>query len=145
MLGRLQNLPSTADSAPLVRRDGEWLVGGAFTSEDLPDELVESTATTAQRMRYDQARGALLAVRVPLPQVPGSTYFEIVPLDELESSLQSLALTLAVAGVVTTTVGAAIGWWASSRVMRPITDVSSAAQAIAGGATGHAARGAPRS
>ncbi len=62
----------------------------------------------------------------------GSIY-ERVPLDQLNSNLRLLAISLTGAGIITTLSGAAIGAWASRRTLRPLADVSEAARAIAEG------------
>ena len=73
-----------------------------------------------------------LVIGVPLPAVR-STYFEVFSLAELAGTLRDLAFALTVAALVTTLAGAALGRWASSRALRPLTDITDAAVAIAGG------------
>jgi two-component system, OmpR family, sensor histidine kinase MtrB len=130
----LESLPSVSDATPLLNIAGQWRTGGTASFEDLPEELRTLSLEEGQvgRMRYSRAGRPTLAVGVPLPQV-SATYFEVVPLDELESSLRSLALILLVAGAVTTFAGATLGVWAASRVLRPVGEVGAAAEAIAGG------------
>ena len=73
-----------------------------------------------------------LVIGVPLPAVHAA-YFEVFSLDELESTLRTLAFALAAAALVTTLAGAALGRWASGRALRPLSGVTDAAVAIAGG------------
>jgi signal transduction histidine kinase len=73
-----------------------------------------------------------LVVDVPLPAVR-AVYFEVLSLAELESTLRTLAITLAGAALVTTVAGALLGRWASGRALRPLAGISEAAVAIAGG------------
>ena len=63
-----------------------------------------------------------------------AAYFEIVSLSELEDTLASLGVSLLAAALVTTLAGAGLGFWASRRALRPLTEVAQAAEAIAGGA-----------
>src|SRR3546814_3237787 len=63
----------------------------------------------------------------------GGAYFEIVSLDSLESTLDTLGVSLVGASLVTTLAGAALGRWASRRALRPLTGVSTAAMALAAG------------
>ena len=73
-----------------------------------------------------------IVVGVPLPSVHAA-YFEVFSLDELASTLRTLAFALAAAALVTTLAGAALGRWASGRALRPLAGVTDAAVAIAGG------------
>ena len=73
-----------------------------------------------------------IAVGVPIPSIHAA-YFEVFSLSDLGHTLGVLEGTLVVAGVVTTVLGAALGRFASRRLLRPLTAVSRAAVAIAGG------------
>lgn len=73
-----------------------------------------------------------LMVGLPLPSVHAH-YFEVFSLDEQVRTLQILALVLSGAAAVTTAAGAVIGRWASGRLLRPLAEVSYAAETIAGG------------
>jgi signal transduction histidine kinase len=63
----------------------------------------------------------------------GFAYFEVFSLGELARTLSILALALAGAALVTTAAGAVIGRWASGLALRPLEEVSRAAETIAGG------------
>ena len=73
-----------------------------------------------------------LAIGIPLPSAQAA-YFEIVSLDDIQSTLESLGVSLVGASLVTTLAGAALGFWAARRALRPLTEVSAAATAIAAG------------
>ena len=73
-----------------------------------------------------------IAVGVPIPSIHAA-YFEVFSLSDLGHTLGVLEGTLVAAGVVTTVLGAALGRFASRRLIRPLTAVSRAAVAIAGG------------
>src|SRR6185437_10357474 len=53
--------------------------------------------------------------------------------NDLDNTLRILALALFAGGLITTVLGAVVGRWAASRSLRPLTGVSRAAVAIAGG------------
>ena len=86
----------------------------------------------AARMRYDLRGDMQLAIGIPLPDTDAA-YFEIVPLNDLESSLEALGVSLMGASLLTTLAGATLGWWASRRALRPLRGVSTAALALASG------------
>jgi signal transduction histidine kinase len=74
-----------------------------------------------------------LAVGVPIPRVDAE-FFEAFSLAETERTLDTLSYSLLGAALLTTMAGAAVGRWASARVLRPLRSVSDAAAAIAAGA-----------
>ena len=71
-------------------------------------------------------------VGIPLPS-QHAYYFALFDLSQLEHTLHILALAIVAAGVVTTILGIFLGRSASARSLRPLTGVSRAAVAIAGG------------
>ncbi|MET0728530.1 MAG: HAMP domain-containing sensor histidine kinase [Acidimicrobiales bacterium] len=105
----------------------------AYGQDALPMSLRETVlAGEPARMRYDLRGEMQLAVGIPLPSV-GAAYFEIISLDDLESTLEALGVSLVGASLMTTLAGAALGWWASRRTLRPLSGVSTAALALAAG------------
>ncbi|HEX8804528.1 MAG TPA: HAMP domain-containing sensor histidine kinase, partial [Acidimicrobiales bacterium] len=131
----LSSLDTTSGAKPVLMLDGLWYpVTPQFGQDALPPRMRELVASgQSARMRYSYHDTTLLAVGVPLDE-EGTSYFEIVSLDDLEQTLESLGVSLVAASLATTLAGAALGWWTARRVIRPLTDVSAAAQAIA---TGH--------
>ena len=77
----------------------------------------------------------VVAVGIPLPAVPGgrAMYFAIFDLSDLDHTLHVLALALVLGGLITTVLGGLVGRLASGRSLRPLSAVSRAAVAIAGG------------
>jgi two-component system sensor histidine kinase MtrB len=73
-----------------------------------------------------------IVVGVPIRSVHAA-YFEVFSLSDLSHTLRVLGITLVGTGVVTTLVGAVLGRFASRRLLRPLSVVSRAAVAIAGG------------
>ena len=92
-----------------------------------------STGNVATQTYVAGAQGQpQIVVGVPIPSVHAA-YFEVFSLSDLGHTLRVLGVTLIVAGVVTTLLGAALGRFASRRLLRPLAGVSRAAVAIAGG------------
>ncbi|MEO7556725.1 MAG: HAMP domain-containing sensor histidine kinase [Acidimicrobiales bacterium] len=131
----LSSLQVQAGSRPLLHYGERWFSLTAEVGQDsLPAALRTAVINdgTPARMTFALKGTSALAVGVPLPSV-GAEYFEIVELDDLESTLGSLGFSLLGASILTTLAGAALGYWASRRALRPLADVSQAAEAIAGG------------
>ncbi|MGH9183087.1 MAG: sensor histidine kinase [Acidimicrobiales bacterium] len=129
----LDQLQNPAGGSPVLYRSGTWFGGVQRGTDDLPTRLQDMVlGGQPARMRYRLDGQTQLAVGVPIPAVDAS-YFEIIPLGELESTLRSLSVSLLAAAVVTTLAGAALGASASRRVLRPLAHVSAAAVAIARG------------
>lgn len=60
-------------------------------------------------------------------------YFEAFPMRETERSLQAIGTALALGIVATTLASAGLGWYASRRLLRPLSRVATAAGDIASG------------
>jgi len=124
----------TAGSHSVLEVGGQWYARSFSVSRsDLPRslrDLVRSGSAATQTFVLDGAPE--LAIGVPIPSVHAA-YFEVFDLSDLGGTLRVLALALFAAGLVTTILGAAIGRSASGRSLRPLTGVSRAAVAIAGG------------
>ncbi len=130
----LQSL-QIAGSRPVLYHRNEWIGIDIETGQyDLPRELRTAVISDGEvaRMRYVLRGETRLAVGVPIPAVEAA-YFEIVSLQEVDDTLDSLTVALLLAALVTTVAGAGIGAWASRRVLRPLAEVSGAAAAIASG------------
>ena len=103
-----------------------------LSKADLPADLVAATEEGQPSSQIYRADGSLLmAVGVPL--TGGYSYFEITELDNLEDTLQTIIWAGVAAALLTSLLGAALGWWAASRVLRPINDVALAAAKLASG------------
>ena len=133
----LASLRTPSDSPAVVFYADNWFSSAPLDvgQESLPPELRRAVAQgTPSRQSYRVVRngGPRLAIGLPLPLV-GARYFEIFSLVELERTLDFLGFALLGAGLATTVAGAAVGRWASTRLLRPVADVAQAAAAIAGG------------
>jgi two-component system, OmpR family, sensor histidine kinase MtrB len=130
----LASLDTVSGSLSVIEQRGEWHATSLSVGEEaIPARLrhlvLEGTPAT-QHFVLDGS--PQMIVGIPLPAV-GGAYFEVFSLAELARTLQILALALAGAALVTTVAGAVTGRWASSRVLRPLGQVSKAAETIAGG------------
>jgi signal transduction histidine kinase len=130
----LESLESPSGGSPVLFRNGQWFaVTVERGREQLPASLRASVlAGHPARMRFRLDNHTVVAIGVPL-QALKAAYFEIASMEDTERSLGSIGISLAAAAVVTTIAGAFLGTWASRRVLRPLSHVSAAAVAIAGG------------
>ncbi|MCA1847109.1 MAG: HAMP domain-containing histidine kinase, partial [Actinobacteria bacterium] len=131
----LASLQDPDGSPSLVFFDDNWFSSKplAIGRESLPAAFRQAVnAGHPSRMAYKLAGGTRLAVGLPLPGAEAS-YFEVFSLDQLDRTLRFLGFALLGAGIATTVAGAAVGRWASFRVLRPLAEVAEAAADIAGG------------
>jgi signal transduction histidine kinase len=137
----LQSLPSLAGARNVVFIDGLPNSPSVDNPGLIPDALLAATAqsTLAQEMRITDSDGDpqwLLGIRLQPPEIAGGreiVYVELVPLREINHTLQGLGTVLLIAYGITVLAGAAIGVWASSRLLRPLEGIGSAARSIAQG------------
>jgi two-component system sensor histidine kinase MtrB len=134
LLGSLESRPGAAS---VLQHRGRWFANSlAFGRDVIPASLrgeVERGRPAVQR--FVLGGEPWLVVGVPIPRVD-AVYFEAFSLVEVERTLGILGYSLAGAALLTTVAGAAVGRWASGRVLRPLARVSEAAAAIAGGHLG---------
>jgi signal transduction histidine kinase len=131
----LSSLSTPTGARPILYFDDRFVsLTTQFGQDALPEELRDAVINDGKpsRMRYSFDDEMRLAVGVPIPSVDAA-YFEIVSLDEVESTLEALGVSLIGAALVTTLAGAALGWWSARRALRPLTGVSTAALALAAG------------
>jgi two-component system sensor histidine kinase MtrB len=131
----LARLQTPTSSRPILFFRGEWTpLTSEYGESAIPEALrrrVRDDAVPARMIATVRGKPAL-AVGIPLPSV-GASYFEIVSLQELQSTLNSVGVSLLGATVLTTSLGVLLGVWASRRAVRPLADAAMAAKAIAGG------------
>jgi signal transduction histidine kinase len=131
LLGSLDTLPG---SLSVLERGGQWYATSISVGESaIPAALRTEVLSGTPALQHFTLRSTpQLVVGVPVPSVQAA-YFEVFSLAELSRTLRILALALGGAALVTTVAGAVIGRWASGRALRPLAEVSSAAETIAGG------------
>jgi signal transduction histidine kinase len=130
----LSSLSTPLGARPILFYEEQYVpLTPEFGQDALPEVLRETViGGQAARMRYEYRGEMQLAIGVPIPSVEAA-YFEIVSFDEVQDTLESLGVSLLGAALVTTLAGAALGWWASRRALRPLSSVSTAAMALATG------------
>ncbi|MFZ6006000.1 MAG: ATP-binding protein [Actinomycetota bacterium] len=130
----VSSLSTPLGSQPILYFDEEFVsLTPEFGQDALPISLRDRVLSgQPARMRYDLRGEMRLAVGIPIPSADAA-YFEIVPLDDLESTLEALGVSLVGASLLTTLAGAALGGWASGRALRPLAGVSTAAMELAAG------------
>ncbi|HEY4410186.1 MAG TPA: HAMP domain-containing sensor histidine kinase [Acidimicrobiia bacterium] len=131
----LASLQDPDGSPSLVFYDERWFSSksAAIGRDSLPVPF--RTAVNdgkPSRQAYKLAGTTRLAVGLRLPGVQAS-YYEVFNLDPLDHTLHFLGFALLGAGLATTVAGAAVGRWASTRLLRPVAEVARAAAAVAGG------------
>lgn len=131
----LESIQTPTGSNPLLAVGDHWYARAPEYGEDVLPTSLRATVLGGEpaRMRFDHDGTTQLAVGVPLRSGDGA-YFEIVSLGELEDTLESIGISLLAAALLSTVAGAAVGWWAARRVLRPLRGIGDAAHAIA---TGH--------
>ncbi len=127
-------LPTPEGAEPVIDYKGMWYEKTAdFGQDALPLSLRQTVqAGHAARMRFDHNGQTYFAVGVPIPALHAS-YYEAVSFVEVSHTLDTLALILVVASLLSTVAAGFLGWWAARRALAPLLDVGAAAEAIAGG------------
>jgi signal transduction histidine kinase len=131
----LRSLDTGENRRALVHRAGSWYSRSADTGVTgaVPAALQERANAgnpAVQRIVVD----GVPAVVVALPIADDTVFYEVDSLAELDHTLQLLTAVLTGVAVCTALAGAALGWYASRYVMRPLVRVAEAAQDIASGA-----------
>ncbi len=114
---------------------GEKWVGGvaSFQDDDIGEALktrvIDEGTSAYQVIRLGDELSAVVGW-----DVPGiGAYFEAFSLEEADSTLASLRLSLILAAAITTGLGILLGVFAARRAVRPVGTAAQAASAIAGG------------
>lgn len=130
----LSSLEGNAGSSGLARVDGDWFASSVGVGPDLlPPALAEVVAEgDAGRMVTSVDGTPHVVVGVPIAESQ-ARYFELVSLEDVDSTLASLARNLTIAAGAATVAAALVGWYASGRVLRPVRRMADAASGIAEG------------
>ena len=141
----LQSLQTPEGSRPILFQRGAAVDGDPGTGWTAPDPeygqnalpaLLRSAVLDGQpaKMRFIHpiTGDKSLAVGTPITDIDAA-YFEIVSLESLDQTLNSIAFTLFGASIATVLAGAGFGWYSSRRILRPLGQVGEAARALAGG------------
>jgi two-component system sensor histidine kinase MtrB len=130
----VDSLGSPTGSVSLLRYDGMWYSSDMTLSAlDLPTQVHERLIDGAAVQQQIRLNGTLrLLVGMPL-SVGDGVYAEVFPLDDMERTFRTLAATLVAVTLAAPLLGLGIGAWASRRALRPLTEVTRAAGAVAAG------------
>ncbi|HKN40160.1 MAG TPA: ATP-binding protein [Acidimicrobiia bacterium] len=131
----LASLQTSSGSVAVLNYQDRWFAGKVGIGPNaVPASLRKAVlAGNVGRQRFTLDGEPQVAVGVPLPAVD-AFYFEFSPMTELERSLSLLARALALGAAITALGGAAVGRYASSRVLRPLRGAATAASRISHGA-----------
>ena len=130
----MTSLGAVSNARAVLRVDGIWHAAVVDLSEArIPTNLINAVDTTGPaRQRVTVGGVPYVVIGTRLPGLDAA-YFEFIPLTEYQRTLATLATALALAASITTVGGAAAGWLASRRVMRPLAGVAAVAQAMSDG------------
>jgi signal transduction histidine kinase len=130
----LGGLDLSEDRQAFVERGTDWFASGLSAGpRTVPRRLQELVAGGGVgRQRFTLDGTPALAVGVALPAIDAA-FYEVFPLEELHDTLAVIRNALLAAAGITTVAAAILGTWAARRVLRPVNDVSTAAQRIATG------------
>jgi two-component system sensor histidine kinase MtrB len=131
----LASLPTPEGAQAVLLYQGDSFARNniEFGTDDVPSSLRQLVDEgQAARMRTSHRGEPYLVVGVPIPSLEAQ-FYEGVSLADTGRALDGLAISLLGASALTTIAGGFVGYWASSRVFRPLLDVGEAAEAIAGG------------
>jgi signal transduction histidine kinase len=138
----LTGLAANPETAIFVRQPdgGGWITSGTATDRiaprDMPAALLaaaEGGRTARQRLRVNGI--PVVAVATPLRSV-GVEFVEVFPLRELDRTFRFISLTLTAGVLASALLGASVGWWASRRALKPLTELTAAAARVAYGDLG---------
>ena len=131
---QVTSLDTSRSTASLLNNDGRWFSTSlSISRSNIPSSLRrEVRQGHVATVTAPTSSSPHLMVGVPLPAVR-SSYYLVVDLSDLDHTLRVLLAALAAAAAISTVLGALVGLLASRRTMRPLTEVSVAAAAIAVG------------
>ena len=119
---------------PVLVLDGvQYSADSRYSLDTFPLELrlaVDQGASAQQRFEY--LGDPYVAVGVNMPSV-NAQYLEAFPMESTQRTISRIATALLVGSGVTMLLAGFLGWWASRRLLRPLSRVATAAGEIAGG------------
>jgi two-component system, OmpR family, sensor histidine kinase MtrB len=130
----LDEFERSIGSIVILSYQGEWLGTSVELGRDqLPSGLRGTVeAGEAARQRFRLGGDIWYAVGVPIDAIE-TRYYQVFRLDELERTLGVLRASLLAAGAVATALIGLLGWWASGRLLRPVSEVASASERVTQG------------
>ena len=130
----LGDVAQPAGTTILLRRGDQWYSSSlddsaALATRAVRDIVVSGSAAVGWS---DVTSPAAVVVGVPLPGIDAE-YYEVAVAEELDGTLATLGIALAICAAITTLAGALLGRAASRRVLAPLGDVTRAAVRISSG------------
>jgi len=98
--------------------------------QELRDRVLKGNATGQQAFTFDDK--PYIAVGVTMP-ASNSWYFEAFSLASTDHVIRVIGTALIVGSIIITLLAGALGYWASRRLLKPVSRVSAAASGIASG------------
>jgi two-component system sensor histidine kinase MtrB len=130
----LSSLPDAGKPSVVLPTDGRTVTASLdprFGVDAIPRSLRDRVLSGESGiMRFDVDGQPVVAVGVPL-DAPGSAYFEVYRLDDIDAGLNALGYTLVLATTLSTVAAGAIGYLASRYTLRPLTRINEATEAVA--------------
>ena len=119
-------------SRAALYQSGSWQISGiGFTNLDIPESLLLQLENgLSARQRAKVGSNVSILVGFPLLNYPNTWFVGVVPLNELERSLEVLRTTLLVGSILAALGGGVIGNWVSRRMMEPLREFSSTAREV---------------
>lgn len=127
-----QQLAGINESGVLVTRGGDVLTAVGLAPEQVPPQLrrlVESGTSARQRVRID---GEVRLI-VGIPLVTGASYYQSLTFQRVDAALRALSATLIGTGIAGVLLSALWARAAVHRSLRPVEELTAAAQAMAHG------------
>lgn len=131
----ISSLPSPSGAQTGLQYRGTWYAKNSlkFSEDDIPQSLTDMVGQNRAGRALTNLDGIpTIVVGIPLPAI-SAAYYEAAPLEEVQRTLDGMAISLLGASAFTTVAGAMIAYWAARRTFTPLLDVGDAAHAIASG------------
>lgn len=132
----VDSLNTAEGSRPLISTDGgnSFSLDGSFTLEQVPASLRTTTIDgNAGRLVTNIDDEPFIVYGIPLQGFDNVVYFEALPLTGVEDTLTTLQFVLLGGGIIVAGLAALAGRGVANSAISPLTKVSRAAEAIAGG------------
>ncbi len=132
----IDSLNTTEGSRPLISTDGgnSFSRDGSFTIEQVPVALRTATVDgMAGRMVAEIDDDPFIVYGIPLQGFDQVVYFEAIPLAGVEDTLETLQFVLLGGAAIVAGLAILTGRGVANSAVSPLTKVSRAAEAIAGG------------
>jgi two-component system sensor histidine kinase MtrB len=117
----------------LLLPDGEPRSLSGLLETNIPLSLAETVATAGAGQQLTNVNDLpQLVIGLHIAEID-ATYYELVPLDDLNTTLNTLRVVLGLMAIGSGVAAALIGYYSSRRLLHPLSEVATAAQAIASG------------